>query len=81
MSTRQHPTPMELTPGMVYENAGGGFYRCISAHTPAAGKCRALVQNIRSGWSCIAVNTIMYDDGLIEWDYSIGGGFRPIGYY
>lgn len=78
MSTRQHPVPMELTPGHIYQNAGGGTFRCISAHTPVTNKNRALVQNVKSGWTCIAIGTIMYDDGTIEWDYSIGGGFRPL---
>ena len=36
----------------------------------------AEMQNIKSGWTFIAKGIIRYNDGTIEWDYSVGGHFE-----
>ena len=73
--------------GKVYENRGGGFYRCMSAgyedHTPffhGGGSSRtcAEMQNVKSGWTFIAKGIIQYTNGKIEWDHSVGGYFEQV---
>lgn len=64
--------------GKVYENRGGGTYRCIDRTAWRENTARAWMQNTRSGWAFTAVGCRMYQDGTIEWDYSTGGEFLPI---
>lgn len=60
--------------GEVYENQGGGTYRCLWGRTGAG--CReAKMQNVKSGWTFIAHGCGIYEDGRIDWDYSTGGHF------
>lgn len=54
----------------VYENEGGGEYRCIEG-----GDTTAVFRNIRSGWTFVAHNVGIYEDGKIDWSHSTGGRF------
>ena len=63
---------VKLIPGITYTNKGGGRYRCLDTYSYIDA---AQVENIESGWRCLAHNITMYDDGSIEWDYSTNGYF------
>lgn len=65
---------VQLEPGRVYRNRGGGSYRCIDC----AGTAAAKMQNTASGWTLLAHGTQMYPDGTIEWNYSTEGHFAPL---
>ena len=56
--------------GGVYENQGGGIFRCLKS-----GRDRSKMQNVRSGWTFQAHGVGVYADGRIDWDYSTGGVF------
>lgn len=61
----------ELRKGNIYDNAGGGSYKCsrvIDSDTYE-------MVNIRSGWTFLAHVITIYRDGCIEWDYSTKGYF------
>lgn len=76
----------EPTPGTVYENKGGGTYRCVDSwqdvsedpswHCPLRWNARMV--NTKSGWSIEARGLWLYPDGTIEWDYSTGGRFEEV---
>lgn len=80
--------PFKPELGKVYENRGGGCFKCIEEpykdDTPffhgGFGHSRvcAEMQNIKSGWTFIAKGIMQYADGQIEWDRSVGGYFMPI---
>lgn len=61
--------------GKVYENHGGGTFRCMSLK----GGCTAVMQNTKSGWTFTAHDIVRYGDGRIEWGYSTGGRFENVG--
>lgn len=65
-------SPFFPTEGTIYRNAGGGEYRCLHAEGS-----RAIMSNVKSGWTFIANGCRIYFDGSIEWDYSTGGYFAP----
>lgn len=71
-ATRQTVT---LNPGVVYENEGGGFYRCLR-NDPTPGM--AIMQNVKSGWTFVAHGVGIYIDYRIDWDYSTGGRFEEV---
>ena len=56
--------------GVIYENAGGGTYRCIRSTEDGA-----IMQNVRSGWTFEAVGLGIYENGTIDWDRSRNGYF------
>lgn len=56
--------------GQVYENLGGGLYRCLMT-----GEGIAMMQNVVSGWTFIAHGCGMYENKFIDWDYSTDGRF------
>ena len=62
--------------GGVYENEGGGIFRCLKL---SSWNGTAQMQNVRSGWTFDAHGVGIYKDGLIEWDYSTGGFFAEMG--
>ncbi len=64
---------IKATPGEVYQNRGGGRYLCRSSFGTDA-----TMQNVASGWVCIAHNVQRYEDGTIEWDWSTQMGFAPL---
>ena len=65
---------VQLEPGRMYRNRGGGTYRCIAG----AGDAVARMQNTASGWMLLAHGIQMYPDGTIEWNYSTEGHFAPL---
>lgn len=64
--TTFHPIPGEL-----YQNEGGGLYRCIG-HTSDGGH---VFRNAASRWQCTCYGVGQYADGAIDWDYSLHGCF------
>lgn len=58
--------------GQVYQNAGGGTYKCVGAYDD---NYSAKFQNVASGWTLHAHGVGIYEDGSIDWDYSTGGHF------
>ena len=69
MNKRKKFSPV---PGKIYENAGGGYYRCITI----LGNGIALMQNTISKGACIAHGCGIYEDGRIDWDRSSDGRFE-----
>ena len=59
------------TPGEIYENAGGSWYRCEALCPDDS----AWFTNVKSGWHFNAKGIGIYQDGRIDWDYSILGRF------
>ncbi len=74
MAKRQNPKPFSPVKGEIYENAGGGRYLCESDGNEHS----ARMMNVTSGWTFIAKGIVRYDDGTIEWDYSVDGTFVPL---
>lgn len=64
-------TPFYPTKGMIYENEGGGKFKCIKEELT-----HPTMQNIYTGWTFTACGTGIYRDGKIDWDYSINGHFE-----
>lgn len=78
---RQNPMKFRPKAGKVYENAGGGLYRCDAWKMNGRGSedpFTAWMQNTVSGWTLLAHNIVQYEDGTIEWDYSTHGRFEPL---
>ena len=77
MTTAKRLNPRRFIPSIdrIYENAGGGIYRCS---LPLGDSCDAWMQNTASGWTCLAHGIVRYEDGTIEWDYSTGGHFEKL---
>lgn len=71
-ATRKRDT---LNPGIVYENEGGGFFRCLRSDPTVDA---AIMKNIKSGWTFMAHGIGIYIDGRIDWDYSTGGRFEEV---
>lgn len=59
-------------PGMIYNNRGGGSYRCMKTNYDGT----PVFQNIASGWTLSAHGCGVYPDGSIDWDFSTGGHFE-----
>ena len=78
MTSEKRQNPRRFTPSIdrVYENAGGGFYRCELPVKPEP--CTAWMQNTASGWMLLAHGIVRYADGTIEWNYSTGGHFEKL---
>ena len=77
MTTEKRQYPRRFIPSVdrIYENAGGGRYRC---QMPLGDRCDAWMQNTASGWTLLAHGIVRYEDGTIEWDYSTRGHFEEI---
>lgn len=60
--------------GKIYKNAGGGSFRCLRAGGFLP-EFNAEMQNTASGWTFTARGCGMYENGTIDWDYSVGGRF------
>ena len=61
--------------GGVYENEGGGIFRCLQVDYY---RQTASMRNERSGWTFDAHGVGIYKDGRIDWDYSTGGFFAEM---
>ena len=62
--------------GTIYQNHGGGTFRCTGRpYKTWAGYC-ARMENTKSGWTFEAKGICSYADGTIDWDFSTGGHFR-----
>ena len=57
---------------VIYVNAGGGKYKCLSVYDD---DYSAIMQNVASGWTFVAHGIGRYEDGSIDWDFSTGGHF------
>ena len=68
--------------GVIYENHGGGHFKCIDRHPLKRGReWNAVFQNIKSGWILLAHDVRQYPDGRIDWAYSTGGHWPRGGKY
>lgn len=72
--TRKKFTPAR---GEVYQNAGGGEFVCLASY-PSDAPGIAVMQNVKSGWACLCKGCGVYDDGKIDWDYSLDGMFMRL---
>lgn len=74
-NTTDYSTRRAFNPytGDVYENEGGGRYRCLFSE---AWDNTAVFRNVASGWTFTAHGVGIYSNGLIDWDYSTGGRFE-----
>lgn len=68
---RKRFTPV---PGTVYKNRGSGEYRCLRS-TGIVPARSAIMQNIRNGWTFVAIGCTIFSDGTIEWSRSEKGTF------
>ena len=61
-------------PGQVYQNHGGGEYRCLRSggFVPARS---GIMQNTKTGWTFVAWGCTIFADGTIEWARSVCGTF------
>ena len=77
MKTEKRQNPRRFIPSIdkIYENVGGGTFRC---ELPLGDSCDAWMQNTASGWTCLAHGIVRYEDGTIEWDYSTAGHFEKL---
>lgn len=77
MTTEKRQNPRRFIPSIdgIYENAGGGTYRC---ELPLGDSCDAWMQDTASGWTLLAHGIVRYENGTIEWDYSTGGHFEKL---
>lgn len=67
--------PYKPERGAVYENHGGGVFRCMTTPSKNLSGYYATMQNIKSGWTFQAIGIHRYQDGTIDWDYSTNGIF------
>ena len=56
--------------GTIYENHGGGTFKCLSANG-----YNAVMRNVKSGWQFVAHICHKYENGQIDWEYSTEGRF------
>lgn len=61
-------------PGVVYKNRGGGSYRCLRSGGIIPSRS-AIMQNVESLWTFVAIGCTMFPDGSIEWCHSYRGRF------
>ena len=59
-------------PGEVYQNCGGGTYRCLRSGGIVPARS-AIMQNVSSKWTFVAVGCTLYPDGSMDWCYSSKG--------
>lgn len=69
---RTRTVPFAPEPGAIYQNHGGGTFRCIRS----LGLTTAEMQNTKSGWTFTTHSCRLYGNGTIEWDYSTSGRFE-----
>ena len=62
----------------VYENHGGGTFRCMAKPFGRGRRWSAIMQNVKSGWTFIAKDIRRYPDGRIDWAYSTQGHFMEV---
>lgn len=69
---RESRRPFVPKVGKVYENEGGGSYKCLSVDRYTKS---AWMSNVATGWSFGAYHIGIYSDGKIDWQYSTNGRF------
>ena len=74
-SNRRHYRPEK---GTIYRNHGGGTFRCLEHPTQGHIGAEAWMQNTASGWTFQARGIHRYEDGSIDWDYSVDGHFEEV---
>ena len=72
---RKHFTPER---GTIYDNHGGGTFVCVGVPYRCHIGIAARMQNIKSGWTFTARGIHKYEDGTIDWDYSVDGQFKEV---
>ena len=61
--------------GSIYQNKGGGTFICLSDAVDTFIGSQADMINAASGWRFDAHGIGIYDDGTIDWDFSLLGRF------
>ena len=72
--------------GQIYKNRNGREYCCLSNAGYSSqsdmrvavglGEHQASMVRMGDGWSFVAHGLQQYEDGTVEWNFSIGGAFR-----
>lgn len=80
--------PLSPTVGHTYKNRNGYEYLCLGKDTAhgmidyvvpgLVGLPNGKFRNMKSGWTFIAKDIVMYADGAIEWGHSLNGRFEPL---
>lgn len=80
--------PLSPTVGQTYRNRNGCEYLCLGKDTAhgmidyvvpgLVGLPNGRFRNMRSGWTFVAKDIMMYADGTIEWGRSLDGRFEPL---
>ena len=80
--------PLSPTVGQTYRNRNGCEYFCLGKDTAhgmidyvvpgLVGLPNGRFRNMRSGWTFVAKDIVMYADGTIEWGRSLDGRFEPL---
>ena len=55
--------------GLVYRNHSGCDYECTAVYSGG----RAAMRRIKDGWTVVAIGVRVEEDGIVRWDYSLGG--------
>lgn len=63
--------PFRPEAGKWYENEAGGLYLCLSSNPFGA-----TMQQKNTRWTFDANGIGIYEDGKIDWDYSLHGHFQ-----
>lgn len=66
-------TPFTPKIGQIYRNKGGGSYECMQIDDYYG---EHVMRNVASGWTFTAHGIAIYDDGMIDWDFSTNGRFE-----
>ena len=63
--------PFQPVAGKWYENQGGGIFLCLSSNPFGI-----TMQSKNTRWTFDACGVGIYEDGKIDWDYSLHGHFQ-----
>ena len=65
--------------GSVIENANIETpFRVLEHHPTYYSPDTYLIQNLFTGWTCLAHHIFFYPDGKCEWDFSTNGRFEEV---
>ena len=61
-------------PGQVYRGSGSSYYRCLRSGGVIPARS-AILRNVESKWTFVAVGCTLHPDGSLSWCYSTKGRF------
>lgn len=70
--TELSPQPFTPVAGEVYRLRTGGEYRCMGFQDG-----EPILMNTKTCWTMTVHGLVRYPSGLIAWDYSTGGHWKP----